>query len=70
MKTKIVLLQKQIDYLQILPEQGMGYHVVDITLKNGKVFNNIVVLNSMYLHVEDNIKIDPNEIEVIELHEQ
>ena len=67
---KIKLLQKQINLLQNLPEQGMGYQVVDITLKNGKTFNERVVLNSMYLQIEDNEKIDPNEIETIKLHKQ
>jgi len=68
MKTKIKLLQKQINLLQNLPEQGMGYQVVDITLKNGKTFSEKIVLNSMYLQIDDNVKIDPNEIETIKLH--
>jgi hypothetical protein len=67
---KIKLLQKQINLLQNLPEQGMGYQVVDITLKNGMTFNEKVVLNSMYLQIEDNEKIDPNEIEAIQLHKK
>ena len=70
MKTKITLLQKHINLLQDLPEQGMGYQVVDITLNNGMTFNEKVVLNSMYLQIEDNEKIDPNEIETIKLHKQ
>jgi hypothetical protein len=67
-KLKIKLLQKQINILENLPEQGMGYHIVDITLKNGMTLNEKVVLNSMYLQTEDNEKIDPNEIETIKLH--
>ncbi|HUT28236.1 MAG TPA: hypothetical protein VMX13_00480 [Sedimentisphaerales bacterium] len=67
-KLKINLLQKQVDILKNLPEQGMGYQVVDITLKNGMTLNGKVVLNSMYLQIEDNEKIDPNEIEAIQLH--
>ena len=70
MKVKIKLLQKQINLLQNLPEQGMGYQVVDITLKNGMTFNEKVVLNSMYLQIEDSEKIDPNEIEIIQLHKK
>ncbi len=70
MKTKIKLLQKQINLLQNLPEQGMGYQVVDITLKNGITFYEKVVLNSIYLQIEDNEKIDPNEIGIIKLHKK
>ncbi len=70
MKIKIKLLQKQIDLLQNLPEQGMGYQVVDITLRNGTTLNEKVILNSMYLQTEDNEKIDPNEIKSIKLHKK
>ena len=67
-KLKIKLLQKQVDLLENLPEQGMGYQVVDITFKDGMTLNEKVVLNSMYLQIEENEKIDPNEIETIKLH--
>lgn len=68
MKIKIKLLQNQMNLLQNLPEQGMGYQVVDITLKDGKAFYEKIVLNSMYLQVDEKEKIDPNEIETIKLH--
>jgi len=67
-KLKIKLLQKQIKLLQSLPEQGMGYQVVDITLKDGKTFCEKIVLNSMYLQMDEKEKIDPSEIETIKLH--
>ena len=66
MKNK--LLQNQMNLLQSLPEQGMGYQVVDITLKDGKTFYEKIVLNSMYLQVDEKEQIDPNEIETIKLH--
>jgi len=69
-KLKIKLLQKQINILENLPEQGMDYQIVDITLKNGITFNEKIVLNSMYLQIEDNEKINPNEIETIKLHKK
>jgi len=47
-KLKIKLLQKQINILENLPEQGMDYQIVDITLKNGITFNEKIVLNSIY----------------------
>jgi hypothetical protein len=67
---KIKLLQKQIDLLVNLPEAGMGYHIVDIKLTDGRIFNGKVVLNSTYLQIEDEEKIDPNEIEAIKLHKK
>jgi hypothetical protein len=70
MEKKIKLLQKQIDLLVNLPETGMGYQIVDIKLKDGRIFNRKVVLNSMYLQIEANEKIDPNEIETIEPHKE
>jgi len=70
MKIKIKLLQKQINLLKNLPEQGMGYQIVDITLKNGRTFNKKVVLDSIYLQVEDKEQIDLNEIEAIKLHKK
>jgi hypothetical protein len=69
-KFKIKLLQKQINLLENLPEQGMGYQVVDITLKNGMTLKEKVVLNSMFLQIEDNGEIDPNEIKTIKLHKK
>jgi hypothetical protein len=67
---KIKLLHKQIDLLVNLPETGMGYHIVDIRLKDGRIFNEKVVLNSTYLQIEGEGKIDPNEIETIKLHKK
>jgi len=65
---KIKLLKKQIELLTSLPEQGMGYQIVDITLKNGRTLKEKVVLNSMYLQIDEKEKIDPNEIQTIKLH--
>ena len=67
METSIKLTDKQIEYLENLPEQGMGYQLVDITLKNGQVLKERVVLNSTYLKLKDNEKIDIEEIEFITL---
>ena len=46
---KIKLDKKYIDYLSQSPEQGMGYQKVDISLKSGTKLNNITVLNSDWL---------------------
>lgn len=67
-KKKIKLNEEQIHILTKLPEQGMGYQIVDIKLKDGKVFNKRVVLNSTYLQIEEGEIINPNEIVSISLH--
>lgn len=45
----------------------MGYQIVDIFLTNGKILKNRIVLNSSFLTIEDNEKINPTEILKIEL---
>lgn len=70
MGNKIKLLQKHINILENLPEQGMGYQIVDITLKDGKILKERIVINSTYLQLEENEKINPNEIEEIILHKK
>jgi hypothetical protein len=69
-KTTIRLTEDQITALQNLPEQGIGYQIVDIVLNDGKELNNKIVLNSTYLQLEPNEKIDPINIETIRLHEK
>ncbi len=39
------LSRKWIEKLITLPESGMGYHVVDVILKNGTVVRGMMVLN-------------------------
>ena len=63
---KVKLLDTQINILENLPEQGMGYQIVDLVLKNGTKLIKKVVLNSMYLQTDE--QIDPREIKEIRLH--
>lgn len=49
----IKLDKKFIDYLVDNPENGMGYQIVDVTLKDGRILKNKVVLNSEFLVVKD-----------------
>lgn len=69
-KKRIQLKEDHIKYLSELPESGMGYQIVDITLKNGQQLNKRVVLNSQFLLLENSENIDPNFIEKVELVEQ
>jgi len=67
MTLKVKLPTKLIDKLADLPEQGMGYQVVNITLKNGTILTDRRVVNSTYLLLFDSEKIETSDIEQIEL---
>lgn len=67
-ENKIKLLSEQIKKLETLPEQGMGYQIVDIKLKSGKELKNRVVLNSSYLLLHDDERLNSNEIIDVNLH--
>jgi len=54
-----------IESLLTKPENGMGYQIVDVKLKNGDVLKNKTVKNSSYLIC--NHSINPNDIESIEV---
>jgi len=69
-KKKIELKKEQVNILIKLPESGMGYQIVDITLKDGKQLRNRIVLNSQFLLLEDDESIDPDGIEKVELGKQ
>lgn len=67
MEKSIKLLDEQIKILEDLPESGMGYQIVNITLKNGIILKDRIVMNSTYLKVEENEIISPNDIVSINL---
>lgn len=68
-KDKIKLTAKQCEYLSSQPEQGMGYQIVDLILKNGERIDKRIVLNSAYLRLEANEDINPEEIVSITIHQ-
>ena len=45
------LSKRWVEYLCSMPESGMGYQVVDITLKDGRVLKEIVVFNAEELRL-------------------
>lgn len=53
-------------FLLRLPEKGMGYHLVNVILKNGQVLRHHKVLNSSLLLLEDDEHISPEDIEKIQ----
>ena len=69
MANNLELKKKHIDYLSKMPENGMGYQLVDIILKDGKELKKRIVFNSTYLKLMDNEKIMKNEIKIITIVE-
>ena len=52
---KLQLKEEHVQHLITLPENGMGYQVVDITLKGGNILKKRVVLNSNLLLLEADV---------------
>jgi len=56
-----------INILINLPENGMGYQIVKVILKSGKVLSSHKVINSELLMLEENENISIKDIDKIEL---
>lgn len=56
-----------INTLVNLPENGMGYQIVRVILKNGVILHQHKILNSSLLILEENESITAKDIEKIEL---
>jgi len=56
-----------INILVDLPESGMGYQIVKVILRSGKILHRHKVLNSELLMLEENENIHAKDIEKIEL---
>jgi hypothetical protein len=68
MKTRTLKLSEYfINTLVNLPESGMGYQIVKVILKSGKVLYHSKVLNSEVLMLNENEDISINDIAKIEL---
>ncbi len=67
MESKLKLSNKFSNYLADLPEQGMGFQIVDIELKNGKLLNDRIILNSTYLKLGENENIENKDIKSIRI---
>lgn len=59
-KNQLRLPDKFIELLENLPEHGMGYHLVEIVLNDGRLLHDRIVFNSTYLklHLEDDFTND------------
>jgi hypothetical protein len=61
------LTDNLINVLVKFPESGMGYQLVKVILKSGKVLHQHKVLNSELLMLEENENITVKDIDKIEL---
>jgi hypothetical protein len=66
----IKLSDSFINILVSLPENGMGYQIVKVFLKDGKILHRHKVLNSEILMLEENENISNKDIDNIELEGQ
>lgn len=64
---KIKIPYKFIRKLYNLPESGMGYQKVTVTLKDGTILSDRKVVNSTYLLLSDDEEITESEIKNIEI---
>lgn len=69
-KNQLKLPQTFIHYLENLPEQGVGYQIVDIELINGGFLFDRIVFNSTYLKLNKKETISINQIKDIKIKSQ
>ena len=67
-KRKLKLTNHFIKVLENMPEQGMGYHLVDIEMFDGSLLRKKIIINSTFLQVEANEEIDIKKIKSIKQH--
>lgn len=71
METRTLKLSESfVNRLIDLPESGMGYQLVKVILRGGKILRNHKVLNSSLLVLEEDENIKAKDIEQIELEKK
>lgn len=63
------LTREWIEDLKSLPESGMGYQLVDITLEGGQRLSGVPVFNAEEIYVPESRTFDVSEIKQIQLHD-
>jgi len=66
----VKLSENFINALVNLPENGMGYQIVKVILKSGKILHQHKVLNSELLMLDENENISVKDIDKIELEDK
>jgi len=54
--------------MKVLPESGMGYQVVDVHLKDGRVVREVIVINCEVMVEQGNQSFSEGDIQDVELH--
>jgi len=54
------------EILAQLPESGMGYQVIDVELRSGRILAGLAVFNGE--ECQSDVEFDPNEIMDVRLH--
>jgi hypothetical protein len=67
LNSEIDLSEEIKSQLDGLPESGMGYHTVDIILKNGRVLKNRIIINSSKLVVNPDEDIKTEDIDEVSI---
>lgn len=65
LENEVELTDELKSHLEGIPENGMGYHVVDVILKNGSVLKNRTIINYSKLVLNTGESILPEEIDDI-----
>lgn len=69
--SKLLKLNKEFeDMLTESPESGMGYHKVTVFTKSGKALKERIINNCKYLVIEDDEKLNNNNILKIEVENE
>lgn len=69
-KSLLKLPKKFEDYLEKLPEHGMGFQIVEIELTNGHILKERIILNSTYLKLNDGENLIITQIKEIKLKQK
>lgn len=67
MKQGIILPEPWVELLSSMPENGAGYQIVDIELKDNTTLNKVIVLNCSVIELDDKLIWDNNNIKSIKL---
>lgn len=70
MENRLVLSKRFSKILEALPENGMGYQIADIELKNGKILEKRLIFNSNLLKLDKEESLKNKDIQKIKLTEK
>lgn len=65
LKSEIKLPETLQKELETIPETGMGYHLINVILKNGRIVRDLVVMNSSILLMDSENELNVDDIEDI-----